>query len=401
MTLAEVPMILILVGLAAYIVLAGADFGSGIWELTARGPEGARIRDHCHRAMAPVWEANHVWLIFVLVVCWTAYPEAFGSIFSTLGAALLLASLGIILRGAGYVVRSVSDSRWGSTLFSLSSVLTPFALGAAVGGIASGRVPLGNAEGDLITSWINPTSLLIGTLAVVISAYMAAVYLAADAARAGSPDLVRAFRTRALGAGLAAGGLALGGIGVLAADAEHLYDGLTEGAGLAAVAVSAIAGIATLILVWRCRFEPARYSAAVAVAAIVAGWGLAQSPEILPGLTVEDAAAGDDTLIALLIGIAVGLVILIPSLSLLFGLTLGGGFDPGGAGPLPETGLRDAPGASRAMKAGVLVCLVAGLPLTLAFDGGVALAAGVILLLGFVIGAFVVLAAEEVEEPAA
>ena len=401
MTLAEVPMILILVGLAAYIVLAGADFGAGIWELTARGPEGARIRDHCHRAMAPVWEANHVWLIFVLVVCWTAYPEAFGSIFSTLGAALLLAALGIILRGAGYVVRSVSDSRWGSTLFSVSSIVTPFALGAALGGIASERVPIGNAEGDLITSWINPTSLLIGALAVIFSAYLAAVYLAADAARGGSRDLAAAFRARALGAGVAAGALALGGIGVLAADADRLYDGLTEGAGFAAVAASALAGVATLILVWRGRFEPARYSAAVAVAAIVAGWGIAQSPEILPGLTVEDAAAGDDTLIAMLIGIAVGLVILIPSLALLFGLTLGGSFDPGGAGPLPETGRRDAPAASRAMKAGVLGCLVAGLPLTLAFDGGVALAAGVILLLGFVIGAFLVLAAEEVEEPAA
>ncbi len=246
MTLAEIPMILILAGLAAYIVLAGADFGSGIWELTARGRDRERIRDHCHRAMAPVWEANHVWLIFVLVVCWTAYPEAFGSIFSTLGAALLLASLGIILRGAGYVVRSVSDSRWGSTLFSVSSIVTPFALGAAIGGVASERVPVGNAEGDLISSWINPTSLLIGVLAVVFCAYMAAVYLAADAARAGSPDLVRAFRARALGAGLAAGALALGGLGVLAADAESLYDGLTEGAGLVAIGGSAIAGCATL-----------------------------------------------------------------------------------------------------------------------------------------------------------
>ncbi len=397
MTLAEIPMILILVGLAAYIVLAGADFGAGIWELTARGPGGERIRDHCHRAMAPVWEANHVWLIFVLVVCWTAYPEAFGSIFSTLGAALLLASLGIILRGAGYVVRSISDSRWGSTLFSVSSIVTPFALGAAIGGIASGRVPVGNAEGDLMTSWINPTSVLVGALAVVFSAYLAAVYLAADAARADSPDLVRAFRARALGAGLAAGALALGGIGVLSADAERLYDGLTEGAGLAAVAASALAGTATLILVWRGRFELARYSAAAAVAAIVAGWGIAQSPEILPGLTVKEAAAGDDTLVAMLIGIAVGLVILIPSLALLFGLTLGGSFDPDAARPAPAAAPREEEGGDRGLGIAALVCLIVGLPLVLAFDSGPGLATGVILLLAFLGTAFVALASEEPE----
>ena len=400
MSLAEIPMILILVGLAAYIVLAGADFGSGIWELTARGPSAERVRDHCHRAMAPVWEANHVWLIFVLVVCWTAYPEAFGSIFSTLGAALLLAALGIILRGAGYVVRSVSESRWGSTLFSISSIVTPFALGAAIGGIASQRVPVGNAQGDLITSWINPTSLLVGTLAVVFSAYMAAVYLAADADRAHAPDLVEAFRARALGAGVAAGALALAGLGVLAADADHLFDGLTSGAGLAAVAVSAIAGVATMALVARGRFEPARYSASLAVAAIIAGWGLAQEPEILPGLTIEEAAAGDETLIAMLVSIAIGLVILVPSLALLFGLALGGRFDEGAARPQPEPARREAP-ASRPLKLAVVACLVAGLPLTLAFDGGAGLAAGVILLLAFVAGAFLALAGEELEEPPA
>ena len=398
MSLAEAPMILILAGLAAYVVLAGADFGSGIWELTARGPAGERIREHCHRAMAPVWEANHVWLIFVLVICWTAYPEAFGSIFSTLGAALLLAAIGIILRGAGYVVRSVSDSRWGSNLFSVSSIVTPFALGAAIGGIASQRVPVGNAEGDLITSWINPTSLLIGALAVVFSAYMAAVYLAADADRAGAPDLVRAFRARALGAGVVAGALALGGLGVLAADADHLFDGLTSGAGLAAVIVSAAAGALTLALVARGRFEPARYSASIAVAAIIAGWGLAQEPEILPGLTIEEAAAGDETLIAVLVSVAIGLVILLPSLALLFGLALGGRFDPEAA-LVTEARVREAPAAGRLAKAAVLACLVAGLPLTLAFNGGLGLAAGVILLLAFLAGGFVVLAADDLEEP--
>jgi cytochrome d ubiquinol oxidase subunit II len=393
-SLAEVPVLLILVGLAAYIVLAGADFGAGIWELSARGEGGAALREHCHRAMAPVWEANHVWLVFVLVVCWTAYPEAFGSIFSTLGAPLLLAAIGIILRGAGYVVRSVTDSRWGSTLFALSSILTPFALGAALGGIASGRVPIGNAAGDLLTSWLNPTSLLIGTLAVAFSAYLAATYLAGDAARLGSAGLTRAFRARALGAGVVAGALALGGLGVLAADAEDLFDGLTEGAGLAAVAGSALAGIVTLALVRAERFEPARYTAALAVAAIVAGWGIAQSPEILPGLTIEEAAAERSILIATLVGVAVGTVILAPSLALLFGLTLGGRFDAGApaAAPAARPVGQRPPGGRRSLTIAAGAALAAGLPLTLIFDGGLALALGVLCLLAFVAAGFVALA---------
>jgi cytochrome d ubiquinol oxidase subunit II len=184
---------------------------------------------------------------------------------------------------------------------------------------------------------------------------------------------------------------------VLSADAERLYDGLTEGAGLAAVAASALAGIATLILVWRGRFELARYSAAAAVAAIVAGWGIAQSPEILPGLTVKEAAAGDDTLVAMLIGIAVGLVILIPSLALLFGLTLGGSFDPDAARPAPAAAPREEEGGDRGLGIAALVCLIAGLPLVLAFDSGPGLATGVILLLAFLGTAFVALASEEPE----
>src|SRR5215210_5367158 len=199
-SLAEIPILLILFGLAAYVVLGGADFGAGFWELTARGEGAERLRDHTHRAMAPVWEANHVWLVFVLVICWTAYPEAFGSIFSTLAAPLLLAALGIVLRGAGYVVRSVGETRWGFGLFSVSSVLTPFALGAAIGGIASGRVP-------------------VGVLAVAFSAYTAAVFLAGDAARRGDRSLVGAFRGRAVVAGAVAGLLALGGLAVLPGDA--------------------------------------------------------------------------------------------------------------------------------------------------------------------------------------
>src|SRR3954462_14298649 len=166
-----IPLIFALVGLALYAVLAGADFGAGIWQLGAgRGRHGEAMRAHAHEAMAPVWEANHVWLIFVLTVVWTAYPIAFGSIASTLSVPLFLAGIGIILRGGSYALRTGTttprEQRTVDTVFAVSSLLTPFALGAAVGGIASGRVGVGNPGGSLVTSWLNPTSIAIGALAV-------------------------------------------------------------------------------------------------------------------------------------------------------------------------------------------------------------------------------------------
>ena len=198
------PLVFVLIGLVLYTVLAGADFGAGMWQLLSGGGErGERIRDHCHHSMGPVWEANHVWLIFVLTVTWTAYPVFFGSVASTLAVALFIAALGIILRGASYALRSgaagTRELRTIDGMFAVASLVTPFALGAAAGGIAAERVPVGNAAGNLITSWLNPTSILIGLLAVAFSAYLAAVYLAADAARRGETDLVEAFRVRALG----------------------------------------------------------------------------------------------------------------------------------------------------------------------------------------------------------
>jgi cytochrome d ubiquinol oxidase subunit II len=388
MALAEVPAVLILVGLAAYVVFAGADFGAGLWYLLAGpGRRGRAIRDFSYHAMAPVWEANHVWLIFVLVVAWTAYPTAFGSIASTLALPLFVAAVGIILRGTAYALRSGAPQdreTEGATgfVFGASSILTPLALGAAVGAIASGRVPVGNAEGDLVTSWLNATSLLIGALAVATAGYLAAVYLAGDAVREGKPELARAFRVRALAMGLVAGALAVGGLVVLREDSRPLFDGLTSGAGLAAVLVSALAGLVTLALVRAGRYEPARFSAALAVAAIVAGWGIAQSPDLLPGLTIEDAAAGRPTLWALLISIAAGLVILVPSLALLYGLVLRGRFDlgaPAGQEPPQPQATRGA----RGLAAAAVTLLVAGVALTL-FADGIALAIGVLSLVGFI-----------------
>jgi cytochrome d ubiquinol oxidase subunit II len=398
--LADVPIVLMLVGLAAYAVLAGADFGAGFWTLFSGGGRAghAATREHAHHAMGPVWEANHVWLIFVLVVCWTAYPVAFGSIMSTLSIPLFIAALGIILRGASYALRGQLDGsprqRAVERVFAVSSILTPFALGTVVGGIASGRVPVGNAVGDPVTSWLNGTSLMIGALTVVFSAYLAAVYLAADARRLGERELERDFRTRALAAGVVAGALALAGLFVVHHDAHPLWHGLTTGAGLAMVCVSVAAGVLTLALVAGSRFELARGSAALAVAAIVAGWAFAQEPRFLPGMTISQAAAGRSTLIALLIAVAAGAVILVPSLALLFHLFLHGHLVPATepAPAVPDRRLAADARPARPLAPVAGVSLLAGVVLMVLLDGGLAHLVGVLCLFvaaasGFVIAA--------------
>jgi cytochrome bd ubiquinol oxidase subunit II len=378
------------------VVLGGADFGAGLWYVLLGGERRRPLRDHTYHAMGPVWEANHVWLIFVLVVVWTAYPRAFGAIFSTLYVPLFAAALGIIIRGACYALRSAvstaGEERVLGVLFGASSVLTPFALGTAIGGIASGRVPLGNAAGDPVDAWLNPTSLAVGVIAVATSAYLAAVWLTGDAARAGRDDLAQPFRVRALGTAVLAGAAALGGLVVLRADAERIFDGLTAGLGLVALLASVLAGAATALLVARRRPEPARWSAAVAVGAIVAGWALAQRPQLLPGLTVEQAAAGDATIVALLVSLAAGAVILIPSLVLLFSLVLRGRFDEPvqpAAIEAPAAGVRRAP-----LGIFAAACLVIGAPLLFFSDGGATLAIGVVLLLAGLAAASALLIAD-------
>ena len=396
--LAEFPAILMLVGLAAYAVLAGADFGAGFWTLAARGGRaGAEAtRDYARHAMGPVWEANHVWLIFVLVVCWTAYPAAFASILSTLSLPIFVAAIGIILRGASYALRAQLDAAPGrrsiEDVFALSSILTPFALGTVIGAIASSRVPVGNAHGDPISSWLNPTSVAIGALFVATSSYLAAVYLAADARRRSEPDLERDFRRRAIGAGLVAGALALAAPFVLRVDAPRIWSGLTAGGGLAMVVLSAAAGVSTLVLVWRSRLAPARVSAALAVAAIVAGFGFAQQPELLPGLTIEEAAAGRPTLVAISVGAAAGAVVLVPSLSLLFGLFLRGHLEPEPcaerAAPDPVAPAR-RPDRSQRLGAFALACFVLGTGLVIFADVAWAHAVGVAALFAFAASGFV------------
>jgi cytochrome bd ubiquinol oxidase subunit II len=328
--LADLAAAVLILALTAYAVLGGADFGAGFWDLTAGGAQrGARLRGLVKQSMGPVWEANHVWLIVVLVVMWTCFPRAFGPLMETLYVPLFLAAVGIIFRGAAFALRgeaaTISEARLLGATFALSSLLVPFFLGCAIGAVATGQVPAEGDPSDPLGSWTNAPSIFVGLMAVAVGAYLAAVFLAGDATRMALPDLAAAFRRRALGSAVVAGAFALGGLAVVESEAPDLYDGLTSGLGLGMVIASALVGLVTIGLIWANRFELARFSSAVAVGAILVGLALAQRPDFLPGeLSFQDAAAGDPTLIATLIALALALAVIVPSLWWLFKLKLEG-----------------------------------------------------------------------------
>jgi cytochrome d ubiquinol oxidase subunit II len=264
-----------------------------------------------------------VWLIFILVVAWSAFPDAFAAAMSTLFVPLILAALGVVLRGAGFAFRAhthrLAERRAYGAVFALSSVLTPFFLGTAAGAIAGGRVPA-DGDGDRLTSWLNLTSITVGVLFVAACGYLAAVFLVADARRAGDETLVEYFRRRALAAAGVTGVLAALGLVVLRDDARPLFDGLFDEA-LPVVILSALCGLGVLALLLRGAPRGTRPLAVLAVAAVVWGWGVAQYPDILPGaLTVEQAAAPDGTMTALFIVFAAAAVWVVPAMALLYAL---------------------------------------------------------------------------------
>ena len=323
MTAVDVTAITLWLGVTAYAVFGGADFGGGFWHLAAgTGREGRRARDLIADAIGPVWEANHTWLIFDLEILWTAFPPAFAAIMSTLFVPLTLAAFGIVLRGAAFAFRPLAESPRGQRLadavFGLSSILTPFFLGAAGGAIASGRVPAGDTPGDLVASWITPTSALVGGLAIAVCAYLAAVFLVADARRLRQPDLERFFLRRATAAAVVAGGLAVFGIGVLQIDAPILARELTR-TGWPFIVASGLFGLAALVRIRLGARFGTRALAVGAVVAVIWGWGFAQYPDILPGsLALADAAAPTGSLEALLVVFFVAALVIAPSLGLLY-----------------------------------------------------------------------------------
>lgn len=340
--------VVLFLAVTAYAVLGGADFGAGFWDLVAggavRGDRPRRLIDH---SVGPVWEANHVWLIFALVVLWTAFPGAYASITLTVFVPLTLVALGIVLRGASFAFRKsllrTSERRVFGAIFASSSVLVPYGMGAVAGAIASGRVPAGGEAGDPWSSWVNPTSIVGGVLAVTVGAYLAAVYLIWDARRLADDTMVEYFRRRAVVAAVVAGVVAFVGIFVLRSDSRYVFDGLTSRA-LPLVVLSTLCGIGSLALLLRQSPRGARLLAAGAVASIIWAWGVAQWPYILPtSLKVSAAAAPTPTLTTVLLVFGVATVVILPALVLLYVLDQ--------RSLLPEEGLDSRPSASRSTPA--------------------------------------------------
>ncbi|MER8187855.1 cytochrome d ubiquinol oxidase subunit II [Kitasatospora sp. NPDC094015] len=329
---ADVVAWILLAAVAAYACGGGVDYGAGFWDLLAGGAErGRRPRWLIDHAMAPVWEVNNVWLIFILIIMWTGFPVFFQTVFTAMWLPLALAAVGMVLRGAGFALRKptrkLAQRRIYGGLFAISSVVTPFFLGAAVGGVASGRVAPGTtASAD---AWANTTSVMAGLLTVAATAFLGAVFLTADARRFGADDLVRYFRLRVWASVALAAVLALIGLAVTHEHTSYVYHGLTHGAGLALVIASAAAVAVTAWLVSGPALGWARYTSVAAVAALVGAWGVAQRPYLVPtSLTVQQAAGASAPLTWLLIVTLVALVLIGPALVVLYRLDTHGVLEP-------------------------------------------------------------------------
>jgi cytochrome d ubiquinol oxidase subunit II len=316
---------ILLAGITLYAVLGGADFGGGLWDLLAGpGPGHLPPRVLIDDSITPVWEANHVWLVFDLVIFWTAFPHAFAAVMTTLALPLWLATAGIVLRGAGLAFRKeITQVRWrrvtGIT-FALSSLVTPFFMGTVTGAIAAGAVPA-NASHASLAAWTSATALLAGFLFVAACGYLAAVYLVGEAARRGDRRMQTYFTRRAQAAAIAAGALSLATLTALRGSNPALYDRLT-GRALPLVVLAGICGLAVVTLLAAGRRTGLRGIAALGVAAVIWGWGVAQYPVLLPGtpVTLSNAGAPNDTLVAIVVLFTVAVLLIGPAFILLYSL---------------------------------------------------------------------------------
>ncbi|MGW7262327.1 cytochrome d ubiquinol oxidase subunit II [Streptomyces sp. NPDC054842] len=321
---ADLIAVVLLLAVTTYACAGGTDYGAGFWDLTAGGTKrGSRPRWLIDHAMAPVWEVNNVWLVFVLVIMWTGFPVLFQAVFSAMWLPLALAAVGMVLRGGGFALRKPSQRLAGRRLygaiFAVASLVTPFFLGAAAGGIASERVAPGTeASADV---WTSPTSLVFGTIAVAAAAFLGAVFLTGDAHRFHAPDLDHYFRRRALAALAVLTVLAAVTAAVIHDDAPYLWHGLGHGLGLLFVITAAVSALATAWLLLRTPGRWVRVTAVGVIASAVLAWGMAQRPYLLPtSLSVADAAGAPSTLTWLAIVTLVALVLVVPAVVLLYWL---------------------------------------------------------------------------------
>lgn len=314
----------ILLSTILYALLGGADYGGGMWDLLAFGPRKRRQREAIAEAIGPVWEANHVWLILILVLLFSAFPSAFAAMMTALHIPMTIILIGIILRGSAFVFRKydgqndATHERW-STLFGIASFFTPFFLGLSLGGLASGEIHLerGWGRSGFTAGWTTPFAIACGLFAQGLFAFLAATYLTVDTAD--DRELQSDFRLRALCSGISLAPIAAVVLVLAERDAHYLFEGFTRWWSPMLLWGTSIAAAGALIALWRRRFTLARAAAAAQVTLILLGWGLAQYPFIIPtSLPFHEAAAPESTLRMLVWALAGGSVILLPSLGYLF-----------------------------------------------------------------------------------
>ena len=317
---------ILLAGITLYAVFGGADFGGGLWDLLAgTTAQGRTPRALIDESITPVWEGNHVWLVFDLVIFWTAFPYAFAAVMNTLALPLWLALAGIVLRGAGFAFRKelsrLSLQRAAGATFAFSSLMTPFFMGTVIGAIAAGAVPADATRASL-AAWTSPTALMAGFLFVAACGYLAAVYLVGEAASRGNRAMQTYFARRAQAAAIVAGALSLAALFELQNSDRLVFDRLTSGRALPFVVVAGVCGLAVFALLAIGWPKGIRGIAALGVTAVVWGWGVAQYPVILPGtsVTLSNAGAPDATMIAIIVVFIVAVVLVGPSFALLYAL---------------------------------------------------------------------------------
>lgn len=325
--LAFVHGAILITGVVLYAVFGGADFGGGIWDFFASGPRAEHQRKEIARAIGPIWEANHVWLIFVIVLTFTVFPPVFSTVSSALYVPLSLILVGITLRGGAFVFRAYASDLAAARVglgrtFAVASVVTPVLLGMCAGAIASGdiRVDDGTVTSSLWTPWLSPFPIIIGLLALTTCAYLAAVYLCVET----EGELREDFRKRALFTGAMFTALSLIALPLARSGAPVIWDGMIEREIFTIVPLAIAAAMGSGIALLQRRFAIARFAAVVWVAIILVGWSAAQYPYlVVPDLTVDNSAASRAMMQVALWTYVTGAIFLVPSLWLLFSMFKG------------------------------------------------------------------------------
>ena len=325
LSLADVLAGLLALSLNAYVLFGGADFGGGVWDLLAGGPRKARQREVIAHAIGPIWEANHVWLILAIVLSFTCFPPVFARLGTVLHIPLTLMLVGIVLRGSAFTFRTYDDEhdaaqrRWGR-IFASASLVTPVLLGACIGAVASGRVaaPAGGSFAQrFVDPWLTLFAFSVGLLTLALFAFLAAVFLTLESH---DPELVEDFRRRALWSGGAVFVTAWAALLLSFEDAPLLHRGLLASSwAMPLHLATAVTAVAVFAALWYRRYPIARLGVGLQVSLIVWGWAAAQYPFLVPpDVTVQSAAAPQVTLRLVLLALALGAVVLVPSMLYLF-----------------------------------------------------------------------------------